>query len=518
MQFTQGLHRAIQLTPNALATSFEGREQSFAELQNRVAKLAGAFANLGIKKGDCITILSFNSDKYIESYLAIAWLGAVVNPANFRWNNAEVIYSINDSQSCALIVDEQFSEAGIEIAQTCDSVKHLIYAGNKAPKPNQLSYETLVKEAAPIPDSQTGGDETFGIFYTGGTTGAPKGVMLSHSNICSSAMALMAEGSFPEGAIGLHLAPMFHLADMMMTTCLILRGGSHVICSTFDPATALQTIAASAVTDLLLVPAMLGAIVETATNGSYDTSSIARIMYGASPASETLLIKTLEAIPTAKLTQVYGMTEMAAVMTVLPPAMHESSAREKGMLRSGGRSACHVQIRIVDEKGNEMPRNAIGEIKAKGPNVMQRYLNKPEATEAAIKNGWMHTGDMGYLNEDGYLFIVDRLKDMIISGGENIYSAEVENVISKYPGIKACAVVGIPCDTMGEKVHAALVLENGAEVTQEALYNFCKQSIAGYKSPKSIEVLKTLPLSGAGKVLKTAIREPFWKGKDSAIN
>jgi long-chain acyl-CoA synthetase len=216
--------------------------------------------------------------------------------------------------------------------------------------------------------------------------------------------------------------------------------------------------------------------------------------------------------------QVYGMTETSAVMTVLPWSMHTPEGRKQNKLRSGGRSSLHVQVRIVDDQDRERPRGEVGEIIARGPNVMQGYLNKPEATQAALRGGWMHTGDMGYMDDDGYVFIVDRLKDMIISGGENVYSAEVENAIARHPAVAACAVIGIPCKEMGEKVHAAVVLKSGQSLTSEDLYAHCKTLIAGYKCPRSIEVRESLPVSGAGKVLKTELRKPYWEGLGRSVN
>jgi len=518
MQFTQGLHRAVQQKPDAVATVCKDRIRTFRELHARVARLAGALRKLGLKRGDRICILSLNSDRYLESYLAIAWIGAVVNPANFRWSAPEIIYSLIDSDSAALIVDDAFVAQIPAIRSGAPSVRELIFSGDAALPTGTHSYEALIEAAEPVEDLGAHGDALFGIFYTGGTTGAPKGVMLSHLNLGSSALALLAEGSFAAGAVGLHAAPMFHLAGMMMIFGLLLQGGEHVMLPMFKPEAVLDLIEARKITDLLLVPTMLQMLVDFPATAQRDTSTVQRVMYGASPAPEALLDRVMATLPTASLTQVYGMTEMSAVMTVLPPSAHRGTGSTRRRLRSGGRAAYHVQVRIVDDSDRERPRGEVGEIIAKGPNVMRGYLNKPDATSAALKNGWMHTGDMGIMDEDGYVYVVDRLKDMIISGGENIYSVEVENAIGKHPDVAACAVIGVPCTEMGEKVHAAVVLKPGTTLSQEALYAHCKTLIAGYKCPRSLELRDSLPVSGAGKVLKTELRKPFWAGRERVVN
>jgi len=517
MQFTQGLHRACQQQPDAIATICDGRIKTFRQLRERVAKLAGGLASLGIRRGDRVCILSLNSDRYLESYLALAWIGAVVNPANYRWSNAEIIYSLIDSGCAAMIVDDQFAAQIDSIRSGTPCLRAVLHGGALDTPAGAHSYEALIEASSPIDDLGVGGDELFGIFYTGGTTGAPKGVMLSHLNVGSSALAMMAEGAFAEGALGLHAAPMFHLADMMMVTGLLLRGGGHVMLSTFKPETVLELIERHRVTDVLLVPAMLQMLVDCPVLAQHDASSLQRVLYGASPASEALLDRATRALPNASFMQGYGMTETSALMSVLPAALHTPEGQKRGKLRSAGRCAYHVQVRVVDEQDRERPRGEIGEIIARGPNIMQGYLNKPEASAEALRNGWMHSGDMGYMDDEGYVFIVDRLKDMIISGGENVYSVEVENAIARHPAVAATAVIGIPCPNMGEKVHAAVVLKPGATLTAEALIVHCKQLIAGYKCPRSIEIREALPVSGAGKVLKTELRKPYWEGRDRAV-
>lgn len=312
MQFTQGLHRAVQQKPNAVATVCAGRIRTFTELHDRVARLAGGLRARGIRAGDRVCIYSLNSDRYLEAYLALAWIGAVVNPANFRWSPAEVVYSMQDSECVGLFIDDQFASHVEALMDGCMYLRNVIYMGEAAMMEGGLRHEALIASSEPIADAEVGGSELFGIFYTGGTTGKSKGVMLSHANLCSSALAMMAEGALPEGSVGLHAAPMFHLADMMMTVIQLFRGGEHVFLAMFKPDAVLDLIEQRRITDLLLVPAMLQAMADFPATKARDTSSVQRILYGASPVSEAVLDRAMAALPTASLMQVYGMTERGA--------------------------------------------------------------------------------------------------------------------------------------------------------------------------------------------------------------
>ncbi|NGY06783.1 AMP-binding protein [Solimonas terrae] len=518
MQFTQGLHRAVQQKPDEIATICGERQHRFSDLRDRVARIAGLLSQLGVRRGDVIAIQALNSDRYIEFFLASSWLGAVANPVNFRWSAAEVIYSLKDSAAVALFVDDQFASQGAAIKAQTPSLRELLFIGDGECPTGMRDVEAALPGVAPIDDAEVGGDELFGVFYTGGTTGAPKGVMLSHLNICSSALSLMAEGSFPEGVIGLHAAPMFHLGDMMLIAGVLLRGGRHVAMPMFRPELALQAIARHRITDLLLVPTMLQALVDCPAIRDADVGSVRRVMYGAAPVSEALLDRAMLALPGVEFTQVYGMTEMSAVMTVLPPSMHLPENRGSGRVRSAGRAAYHMQVRVVDADDRELSRGEVGEITFRGPNLMKGYLNKQDASAAALRNGWMHSGDMGYMDDGGYLFIVDRLKDMIICGGENVYSAEVENAIGSHPAVLSCAVFGVPHAEWGELVHAAVILKPGAELALDSLQAHCRALIAGYKLPRGLEIHETFPTSGAGKILKTELRKPHWQGRERAVN
>ncbi len=274
------------------------------------------------------------------------------------------------------------------------------------------------------------------------------------------------------------------------------------------------------VSDVLLVPTMIQMLVDHPAIAQYDLNSLKSIIYGASPISDAVLKRALAALPEVAFVQAYGMTELSPLATILPAYYHSSAGREADKLRSAGRACCHMELKIVDADDNEVPRGTTGEIVARGPNVMQGYWNKPVETDAALKGGWMHTGDGAYMDEDGFVYVVDRMKDMIISGGENIYSTEVENAVAQHPAVMVCAVIGIPSDEWGESVHAVIVPKPDveSEVGLEEIQEHCRKLIAGYKIPRSMEFRDSLPLSGAGKVLKTELRKPHWQDNERAVN
>ena len=517
MSLTHGLHRAMQQRPNAVATICAGRRRSFAELGDRVARLAGALRALGMRDDDRIGILSLNSDRYLESYLGVYWGGGAVNPINIRWSAAEIAYSLDDCDTTVLIVDDKFKHAAADLQARSKGLRTIIYADDGATPEGMLSYEALIAQHAPIADAQRRGNDLAGVFYTGGTTGFPKGVMLSHGGMVSNALAGVAEGIAAEGFIALHAAPMFHLADVFFTNAGLLRGGTHVFIPGFDTLLALQTIQDEKVTEIGMVPLMIQLLVDHPQARDHDLSSVQQVLYGGAPISEAVLDRALKAMPPARFYQAYGMTELSPAATILPPYDHTPEGRERGKIRSGGRATFGVDVRIVNADGNEVPRGQVGEIAARGPNVMLGYWNKPSETAAALRGGWMHTGDGGRMDEDGFVFVVDRIKDMIVTGGENVYSIEVENALAHHPAIAACAVIGVPDEQWGERVHAIVVLKPGASASGDELIAHCKERIANYKCPRGVEFRDALPVSGAGKLLKAQLRAPFWEGRDRGV-
>ncbi|MDX6362879.1 MAG: hypothetical protein QOC85_1889 [Streptomyces sp.] len=515
MYLTQGLHRSLQRDPDGAATIFGDRIRTWAECADRVARLAGALGDLGLGPGDRVGMLALNSDRYYESFLAVHWAGGVINPINTRWAAPEISYAITDSETRILLVDDAFASLIPEIRAAVGVPLTVIHCGELECPEGMESYEALVAGRVPVPDVLRGGDELAAIYYTGGTTGRSRGVMLSHANLIVSAMGTISTGAFmePTGRL-LHAAPMFHLADGVTWVARNLLGGAHVILPGFDAAAVADAVERHGVTEMLLVPTMVQLLVDNPATKEADMNTLRRFVYGASPISEAVLDRAQQVLPGARFSQVYGMTELSPIATLLDDEEH-THAR---LRRSAGRAVPHAEVRIVDAEDHEVPRGTVGEIVSRGAHVMLGYWNRPEETATALRGGWMHTGDAGYMDEQGYVFVVDRIKDMIVSGGENVYSAEVENAVAQHPSVAACAVIGVPDDEWGERVHAVVVLKPGVEATGEEIREHAKVLIAGYKAPRSVEFAESLPLSGAGKVLKRELRRRYWSDAERQVN
>jgi acyl-CoA synthetase (AMP-forming)/AMP-acid ligase II len=506
MYLTQGLHRGLQQCPDAIATISGARTQTYAVLADRVARLAGGLKALGAADGDRIGYLGANSDRFHEYYLAAFWAGLVVNPVNTRWSAAEIAYSLDDSGSHILFADETVLPRLERIRAEHPALRQLIWVGEGEGPQGSVDYEGLIAGAEPVPDARRGDLALAGLFYTGGTTGFPKGVMLSHANLVVGALGSAALRFVHPGATFLHAAPMFHLADLAAWTIISLTGGVHVTIPAFSPVAVLEAIQAHRVTDTVLVPAMLQLLVDAPELGRFDLSSLRHIGYGGSPISEALLLRAQAALPGVTFCQAYGQTELSPITTLLQPGEHQAGSPR---LRSAGRAVPHAEVGIVGEDGAPLPAGEVGQIVARGGHVMLGYWNKPDETAAALRDGWMQTGDAGYLDADGYLYVVDRVKDMIISGGENVYSAEVENALARHPAVATCAVIGLPDDKWGERVHAVVVLKAGASASAAALRDHAKELIAGYKCPQSVDFVAALPISSTGKVLKRELRATY---------
>jgi len=516
MYLTQGLRRAAQIRPQEQSTLFGDRRRIWSETADRVARVAGGLKEAGVQPGDRVAILALNSDRYFELMYAIPWLGAAMVPVNTRLATPEVRYILEDSGARVLFIDDAMKAHASALAGQMPTVEAVFYLDDDAPPGGTRPYEELAAAPA-IADAGAGGETLAGLFYTGGTTGKSKGVMLSHNNLVWNAMNAVNGFYHDQDTTYIHAGAMFHLADGGQIFGVTACGGRHVFVPRFDAADCLQTMEQEKVTHAVYVPTMLNMLVSHPAAGDVDLSSLKYIVYAASPMPEGVLRKALQVFPNCQFIHTYGMTEAAPVLTVLPPRYTTLEGPYAGRIKSCGLAAHTAELKIVDESRREVPRGTIGEVAAKGPMIMRGYWDKPQETAAVLQDGWYYSGDAAYMDDEGFVFIVDRLKDMIISGGENVYSAEVENAISLMPGVAEVAVIGIPDAKWGESVHAVIVLCATANLTAEAVIEHCRTRIAGYKCPRSVEFRDTpLPLSGAGKVLKRELREAFWKSNQQA--
>jgi len=497
---TQGLHRSLQRHPDKTAllhlSGAGERRHSFAQLADAVGRQAAALAMRGLGLGDRVALLAPNSDSLVLAILACWWLGAVACPLNTRWSAPELAHALEDSGASLLLADDSLMQA---IADTA------------VPRQSFQDFAQFANSVPPIEDTRTGGDALATILYTGGTTGRAKGVMLSHANFWTAAVTRGAELSNSPDSVALLVAPLFHVAGLGRLIGQTIVGGSCVTMAQFRSDEVLAAIEQQGITDTVVVPSMLQSLLDDPAFRPEQVQCLNRIAFGAAPMPPDLLDRALAAWPQAEFFQAYGLTETAGALCINLPANHRPAARALGRLNSVGRPGLGAEIIVADEHGRELPRGEVGEILARGPMVTCGYWRQPEITADVLRDGWLHTGDGGRMDADGYLFIVDRIKDMIISGGENIYSAEVEGALRSHPAVSQAAVIGVPDARWGEAVHAVVVLQPG--MTQqpselvETLRAWCRTRLAGYKCPRSIAFAPALPMSAAGKVLKNALRE-----------
>ena len=520
MYITQSLKRNVQLYPNKIATAYNDRSFTWKQSLERVSKLAAGIKKLDVADGDRIAILAHNSDRYFEFLYASAWAGTVFVPINTRLAPPEIQFWINDSECKILFVDQTFAKIASNLLKEnkIPSIKKIVYLSEDSCPEGMLPYNDLITDVT-IEDSMKGNNDLAGIFYTGGTTGRSKGVMLSHTNMVIDAYNCIVMGNMNQNARWLHAAPMFHIADCAGLFAISQIGGSHFFIPGFVPKLFFEAVSKFKITETILVPTMVNMAVHDPEIKNYDLKSLKKIMYGASPMPEPVIVKAMEMLPECTFYHAYGQTECAPLLTCSGPETHVFDGPLAYKFKSCGKAVAGVELKIADEEGNEVPRGEVGEIHARGPNVMLGYWRQKELTEKAIVNGWMRTGDGAKMDEDGYVFIVDRVKDMIISGGENIYSTEVENAIYQISDILECAVIGIPDAKWGEIVHAIVRLKTEGSISEKEIIDHCHKNIAGFKCPKSVSFrVDPMPVSGAGKILKTELRKPFWKDQSKQVN
>ena len=498
--FASPLGRACATAADKAAVVCGDTTLTYDELARRCSRLAGALRGLGLQKGDRVAVAALNCHRYLELYQAIPASGLVLVPLNTRHTEAELRYALIDSGATVFVTDR-------DPGALADIVERVV-------RLDTGDYEALVERGpSMLLGEDVHEDDLAGLFYTGGTTGAAKAAMLTHRNLLANTMhSLIGIGLQAEDR-WLVMTPMFHAAGTVCVLATTWLGGTHVMLPAFDPAKALDLLQQERCTATIAVPAMLAAMSEEQFARPRDVSSLRLLTHGAAPVATEVLRRAAHAFPAAELIHLYGTTETAPLIT--------ASRREQELLdlpqgRSCGQQLVGVDLAILDPLGDPVPPGQVGEVAVRGPNVMQGYWNNTVETQKVLVRGWYLSGDLGRLDEQGFLYLVDRAKDMVVTGGENVYSTEVEEALYQHPAVLEAAVFGIPDARWGEAVHAVVVPRT--PVSERELQQHCKSLIAGYKVPKRIEIIDgPLPKSGAGKVVKRALREPFWEGHETRI-
>ncbi|MES2481260.1 MAG: long-chain fatty acid--CoA ligase [Pseudomonadota bacterium] len=515
MELTQILHRALQRGPTRIAVVDGEQRRSYAQLQDRAARLATHLRALGVQPGDRVGLLGRNCVEAIELMFACWWSGAVFCPQNTRWSEAELADALGDCAPAVLFADTQHEAQARALMPRVPCLRHLVLMDDAA---GPGHYPALLQGLQALPDHRAHGSDLAALIYTGGTTGRSKGVMLTHTNLVAIGACRLADNEPFHDSVALLSTPIFHVAAVTRMLPHLMAGGTLVLMPQFDAATAMALIEREGVTDAPLVPTMLQMILDHPDFRPERLRSVLRLNYGSAPSANTLLRHAQRVLPWAGLYQYYGMTESSAVGTMSYPRDHDEEDWASGHANSAGQVCALIEMRVVDLAGKDVPPGTVGEIVLRGPTVSPGYWKRPQETAATFRDGWLHTGDAGKLDEGGYLYVVDRVKDMIVSGGENVYSAEVENALAQHPAVSIAAVIGIPHERWGEAVHAVIVVRPGLAVTEDEIKAHCRALIAGYKLPKSVEFLDQLPLTPAGKIAKNKLREKYWAGYARRVN
>jgi long-chain acyl-CoA synthetase len=494
------------------------RRSSFTEIEERSNRLARAFVKFGLQKGDRVAIYLPNCIEYIEIDFALIKAGMVRLPLNARLAPSELLYIVNDAEANTLIFSDQFIEKIGDIREQFVTVKNFIVVGDSNPD-LALPYENVFAEESSDRFSVDVDDnDSYQILYTSGTTGKPKGALTSFLNrVAAVSTTLIDEMKIEKSDALLTVAPMAHGGGTKIYPHFI-KGAKNVLLPKFSAQLFCETVEREKITTTWMVPTMITTILDYPELKNYDLSSLRTVVYAAAPMPTATLKRALKTFGKI-FVQVYGLTEVPNPDLLLPKEDHVLDGNEEQVkrLNSAGRGVFGVRVRVVDERGNDVPQNQVGEIILSGDNVMLGYWNNPDATSEVIKDGWFHTGDMATVDAKGYVYIVDRRKDMIISGGFNVYPREVEDVLCNNPAVSEATVIGVPDERWGEAVKAIVVLREKSAATEEDLILFCKQYLSNYKIPKSVEIVAEIPKNPYGKVLKREIRKKYWEGRDRTI-
>jgi long-chain acyl-CoA synthetase len=510
--FAHIIHRHALLYPDQEAFIYGSERITFSKFNARVNSLIHALQAMGVKKGDVIGILSWNCLGYIEFYGAAMKGRFIASPFNPRLREHELEYVINYSEANSLFVGPELMEMANQLRPRLPKVKNFISLEASVP---DMTYhrDLLTSYSQAEPDVQVEEDDPVCIVYTSGTTGVPRGALYTQRSFIDDSKSLVINMGLQPGHRRVQITPLFHIAGNTHFRSSLYIGGCNIIMKFFDPAATLQIIHDEQATHMDFVPTHLVAMLNVPDLNKYDISSMKLLWYGASSMPLEVLKKGMKVFGPI-FAQGYGQTETGPAISHLSKKDHnvlDRPEKEQRKLTSAGRPDIGVQVRIVDEGGNDVEPGEVGEIIARSKHIMVEYWHKPEETREALIDGWVHTGDMGYYDDEGYIYIADRKKDMIISGGENVYPREIEEILYQHPAVLEAAVIGIPDPYWVEKVHAIVVTRKGVSTTAEELVAFCKKQIAGYKVPKTVEFVDSLPKNPAGKILKKELREKYWK-------
>ncbi|HEY2775903.1 MAG TPA: long-chain-fatty-acid--CoA ligase [Candidatus Binatia bacterium] len=516
------LHALADLTrqqagrrPDGVAQVFEERTTTFRQLDRHASRIANGLVAFGVEPQARIGYMGLNSDRFFEVVYGCFKANAVLVGVNWRLAAPEIVYVLNDARAEVLFVGAEFLEVVEKIRGELRTVRHIVAIdGAHGSWPEFASWR----------DSQSDVDPMLGIapdddvlqLYTSGTTGHPKGVQLTNANYIAFFELAQKAGwaDYEAGDSNLVAMPNFHVAGVNMGLVTTGQGARAVIMKQVEPRAVLDFLVRYQINNMFLVPAVIQFLLQVPGVESHDFSSLRHVFYGASPISEDVLLRATKLF-NCSFTQLYGLTETVGAGTALDGPSHDPSL---GKLRSCGRAYPGFEIRVLGAGGQALPPGEVGEIAIKSPTVMKGYWGNPDATATSIVDGWFLTGDAGYFDDDGYLFIHDRVKDMIVSGGENIYPAEVENALMSHPQVADAAVIGVPDKKWGEAVKACVVLETGATLGEGDIIAYCKTRIAAYKCPKSVDFLAALPRNPSGKILRRELREPYWAGLERRVN
>jgi len=516
------LRYAEQQYPAKLAVVCDEHRLTYAQFADRARRLAGALRAAGVQPGDRVAFLSTNCHRLLEAYYGVIEAGAVLLPLNIRLAPAELAYILNDAGAKILFLESSFLKMVDSFRADATAVREYFLLDG-APNAAWLSphnYEDIVAAASPYHADVMSIDENSlaELFYTSGTSANPKGVMLTHRNIYLHAMTVSLAFQSKVDAIELHTIPLFHANGWGVAHSLTFTGATHVMIHRFDPPEVYRLIERERVQSCSLVPTMATALVNCPERTKYDLSSLQRVVIGGAASSPTI-VREVEQKLGCTCFAGYGLTETSPSLTISPMKLGlnwEGETRHIGQAMTGFPMP-GVELRVVDADDRDVPRDgaAIGEIVARSDGVMEGYWRQPEATAHVMRGGWFHTGDMATINKDGYILVVDRKKDIIVSGGENISSLEIEKALVAHPAVYEVAVLPVPDDKWGEVPKALVVLKPGAQATERELLDFCRSRISHYKVPHSVEFMSELPKTGTGKILKKDLRKKYWGGQDT---